>query len=121
MQSTDNLAAQAVETPAILTTLSEVDARRVMARLVEVAAMAYRAWVETSDREQLAKHRAAGDRLLTTKEVANRMGCAQQTLVRGWKEGRYPFMLKDGGRLVGSEGGLERWIAARTRRQSQSH
>jgi hypothetical protein len=40
------------------------------------------------------------------------------TLMTGWKAGRYQFMLKDGGRLMGSEDGLTRWIAARVKRQS---
>ena len=29
------------------------------------------------------------------------------------KSGRYPFIIKDGGRVVGSADALERWIAAR--------
>jgi hypothetical protein len=110
MQSLNSLTARAVEDPKTLTTLNERDTRRVMARLLEVAGMAHLKWAEKSDREQLAKHRAAGDRVFDTKELCERLGCSYATLMRSWKTGRYPFILKDGDRLVGSEEGLERWV-----------
>jgi len=117
MKSINALTAQAVEDPESFATLGEADTRRVMARLLEVAGVAYRSWVEKSDSEQLAKHRARGDRLLDTKELKERLGCSRSTLMRGWKSGQYPFILKDGSRLVGSEDGLARWIKNRTDRK----
>jgi hypothetical protein len=51
----DTLTAQAVENPEILATMSEMDTRHVMARLLEVAGIAYRSWLAKSDNEQLVK------------------------------------------------------------------
>jgi predicted DNA-binding transcriptional regulator AlpA len=115
------LAAQAVENPEILATLGEAEIRGVMGTLTLVAAAVHAKWLSVVEAENAAKQTPDGDRLLDTKEIAARLGCCVQTLVRGWKAGRYPFILKDGGRLMGSESGLERWIAARVKRQSQSH
>jgi predicted DNA-binding transcriptional regulator AlpA len=115
------LAAQAVENPEILATLGEADIRGVMGTLTMVAAAAHAKWLAVLETERASKETSTGDRLLTTKQLASKLSCSPQTLVRGWKAGRYPFILKDGGRLVGSESGLERWIAARTKRQSQAH
>jgi predicted DNA-binding transcriptional regulator AlpA len=115
--SINSLAAKAVENPETLATLGEAEIRGVMGTLTMVAAAAHAKWLTVLEVEKAAKHTPDGDRLLNTKEIAKRLGCAMTTLMRGWKAGRYPFMLKDGGRLVGSESGLERWITARTRRQ----
>jgi hypothetical protein len=51
----DTLTAQAVENPEILATMSEMDTRHVMARLLQVGQIAYRAWLAKSDNEQLVK------------------------------------------------------------------
>jgi predicted DNA-binding transcriptional regulator AlpA len=113
-----SLAAKAVETPEILATLSESELRLVMAACIETAAAAYKQWVGGAAADQIAKLERNGDRLLGTKEICKRIGCSMSTLMVGWKAGRYPFMLKDGGRLVGSEDGLERWIRNRIKHQS---
>lgn len=64
---------------------------------------------------EVADVRKSGDTLLTLDEVARRLGgITPQSVSRGWKAGRYPFMLKNGSRLVGSQEGLDRWIKART-------
>jgi predicted DNA-binding transcriptional regulator AlpA len=63
--------------------------------------------------EKASRH-VSRDRLLNAKEIAARLGYAMATVTRAWKSGRYPFMMKDGGRLVGSEDGMERWIKNRT-------
>ena len=112
------LAAQAVENPEILATLSEAEIRGVMGTLTLVAAAAHAKWLAVLETAQTAKQRAQGGRLLGMEEMAERLHCSLPTLQRGWKTGRYPFILKDGGRLVGSEDGLERWIMARVKRQS---
>jgi predicted DNA-binding transcriptional regulator AlpA len=113
-----SLAAKAVDNPEILATLGEADIRGVLGTLTMVAAAAHAHWLAVLEAENGAKQRATGDRLLGTKEICKRVGCSMSTLMVGWKKGRYPFMLKDGGRLVGSEDGLERWIKARVKRHS---
>jgi predicted DNA-binding transcriptional regulator AlpA len=65
--------------------------------------------------ERDSKHFA--DRLLSLKQIAERMNCSAQTVTRGVKTGQYPFMFKNGQHWVGSEEGLERWIEARVKRQ----
>ena len=115
-----SLAAKAIENPEILATLGEADIRGVLGTLTMVAAAAHTHWLAVLEAEKAAKQIARGDRLLGTKEICERIGCSMTTLMRGWKAGRYPFLFKDGGRLVGSEDGLERWIAARVKRQSRS-
>ena len=113
-----SLAAKAIENPEILATLSEADIRGVLGTLTMVAAAAHAHWLAVLEAENGAKQIARGDRLLGTKEMCERIGCSMSTLMTGWKKGRYPFMLKDGGRLVGSEDGLERWIRNRIKHQS---
>jgi predicted DNA-binding transcriptional regulator AlpA len=113
-----SLAAKAVESPEILATLSESELRGVMGTLTMVGAAAHAKWLSVLETERASNQIARGDRLLGTKEMCERIGCSMSTLMTGWKKGRYPFMLKDGGRLVGSEDGLERWIKARTNRRS---
>lgn len=120
MQSINSLAAKAVECPEILATLGEADIRGVLGTLTMVAAAAHAHWLAVLEAEKAANQFAAGDRLLGMKEMCERLGCSEATLQRGWKAGRYPFMLKDGGRLVGSADALERWIAVRVKRQSRS-
>lgn len=117
MKSVNTLAAQAIENPEVLATLNEAEIRGVMGTLTLVAAAAHARWLIVLAAEHASKQIAAGDRLLSAKEIAQRLGCSMATLMRSWKTGRYPFILKDGGRLVGSEDGMERWIKNRTTRQ----
>lgn len=118
MSSINSLAAKAVEDPETLATLSEAEIRGVMGALTMVAAAAHAKWLTVLEAERASKQRAKGDRLLDTKEMCERIGCSVTTLQRGAKAGRYPFMFKNGGVWVGSEDGLERWIATRVKRQS---
>jgi hypothetical protein len=118
MKSINALAAQVVENLEVLATLSEAEIRGVLGTLTFVAAAAHAKWLSVVEAEKAALYTPAGDRLLDTKELASRIGCSMATLMRGWKSGRYPFILKDGGRVIGSANALERWIAARTKRQS---
>lgn len=111
------LAARVVETPEILATLGEAEIRAVMGTLTMIVAAAHAKWLMVLEAEKAAKHTPDGDRLLDAKQIAERLGCCVATVWRGWKAGRYPFMFMDGGRVVGSESGLERWIAARAKRQ----
>ncbi len=113
-----SLAAKAVENPETLATLGEAEIRGIMGTLTMVTAAAHAKWLTVLEAEKAANQIARGDRLLGTKEICKRVGCSMSTLMVGWKKGRYPIMLKDGGRLVGSEDGLERWIKARMKRQS---
>lgn len=117
MQSINSLAAKAVERPEILATLGEADIRGVLGTLTMVAAAAHAHWLAVLEAENAAKQIAPGNRLISMKEVARRLGCSVQTALRGSKAGRYPFIIRDGGRVVGSEGALERWIEARAKRQ----
>jgi hypothetical protein len=117
----NNLVARALEEPEILADLSEGDTKKVLAKLLKATGEALAKWVEDGQRDQIAKQRAAGDRLLEMEEMMVRLGnVSRATLQRGWRAGRYPFILKDGQRLVGSEDGMERWIKARASRQSRS-
>ena len=113
-----SLAAKAVENPETLATLGEVEIRGVLGTLTMVAAAVHARWLTVLEAEKAANQIAHGDRLLGTKEICKRVGCSMSTLMVGWKAGRYPFMLKDGGRLMGSEDGLERWIRNRIKHQS---
>jgi predicted DNA-binding transcriptional regulator AlpA len=117
-KSINTLAAQAVENPEVLATLGEAEIRSVMGTLTLVAAAVYTKWLAAWETERTSKQIAQGDRLLDLKEIAARLKCSSATLQRGWRAGRYPFIIKDGGRVVGSADGLDRWIAARTKRQS---
>lgn len=118
MNHLDALAAKAIEDPATLSRLTKDEIRQVLTKLLTVTGAVAVAWLAESDADHVEKLRASGDRLLDTKEMAARIGCSVATLQRGWKRGRYPFMLKDGGRLVGSEDGLGRWIANRIKRSA---
>ena len=113
-----SLAARAIENPEILATLDEAEIRSIMGTLTMVNAAAHAKWLTVLEAEKAANQITPGDRLLGTKEICERIGCSMTTLMRGWKAGRYPFMLKDGGRLVGSEDGLERWIKNRIKRSA---
>ena len=67
----------------------------------------------------IVQRQARGDRFISIEEVAERLDCPVKAVRRGWRAERYPFIIGDGDRkLVASEDGLERWIAARTKRQS---
>jgi hypothetical protein len=117
----NNLVARALEEPEILANLSEGDTRRVLVRLLEMLGAVAGKLVEKATTDQIAKQCAAGDRLLEMEEMMVRLGnVSRATLQRGWRAGRYPFILKDGQRLVGSEDGMERWIGARVKRQFRS-
>src|ERR1700691_2640609 len=89
-----SMAAKAVDEPQILAHLTEGQTREVLAKLLPVAVAAIAKWVSYGQVDQIARQRAAGDRLLDAKEVAARLGCSMATLTRGWKLGRYPFILK---------------------------
>lgn len=65
--------------------------------------------------QDLTAAKNGGDRLIGGKELLQRLGIkSKQTLRRAFREGRYGFLLRDGNRIVASETGLDRWIAART-------
>lgn len=118
MKDVGNLVVRAIDEPHTLAHLSVSENRKVLLKLLVATGAALAKWVSDAEADQIEQLRARGDRLLDTKEMAARIGCSIATLQRGWKSGRYRFMLKDGGRLVGSEYGLERWIKNRTNRRS---
>ena len=120
MSSINSLAAKTVECPEILATLGEADIRGVLGTLTMVAAAAHAHWLAVLEAERASNQNAPGDRLLSMKQVAERLGCSPATLSRGSKSGRYPFIIKDGRRVVSSADALERWIAVRVKRQSRS-
>jgi hypothetical protein len=105
--------------PALVETFDREASVEVLARLLRVAGPVFLRFVAHVLQEcQARDSKRSADRLLGTKEICERIGCSMSTLMVGWKAGRYPFMLKDGGRLLGSEDGLERWIKTRIKRQS---
>lgn len=67
---------------------------------------------------EVAEARKSGDRLLSREEIAERLHCTVQHISRGWRANRFPFLFKDGARLVGSEDGLERWIKNRVKKSA---
>jgi predicted DNA-binding transcriptional regulator AlpA len=89
-----------------------------MGTLTMFAAAAHVRWLTVLEAEKAANQIAPGNRLIPMKEVARRLGCSVQTVLRGSKAGRYPFVIRDGGRVVGSESALERWIELRSKRRS---
>jgi len=108
-----------VENPALVSTFDEKTTTDVLGRFLEGIGPVMARFVKQAMAREVAEARESGDRLLNAKEIATRLDCSMQTISRGWRAGRYPFMLKDGARLVGSEDGLERWIKARSHSQSQ--
>jgi hypothetical protein len=111
----ENLAAKVVKDPALVATFDEKTNREVLGPLLEAALLVATRFVKHAMAHEVEEARKSGDRLLSREEIAERLHCTVQHISRGWRAGRYPFMLKDGARLVGSEDGLERWIKARTR------
>ena len=67
---------------------------------------------EHLDQRAADEARADGDRLLVVEEAAKRLRLSVQTVYRRYREGKFHFIFRDGGRLVASERELNRWIAA---------
>lgn len=51
------------------------------------------------------------DRLLTSEQAAERLGCTRWKLYKHAAE--YPFARRDGGRWLFSEHGIDAWIAGK--------
>jgi len=56
------------------------------------------------------------DPILTLRQVADVLKCSTQKLRRGWKRGRYPFMFREGGRLLARRQDLEKWLSTCVKR-----
>jgi hypothetical protein len=93
----------------------ETNAKVLVEKLGELMPI-IRQFVRFAVARELGEMHKSGDRVLTLKEVAAILQRSPQSISRGWRAGRYPFMLKDGAHLVGSQDGLQRWIKARTSR-----
>jgi hypothetical protein len=104
-----------LEDPTSVEELDEQATTELLGPLLEVALLVASRFAKQAMASEVAEARKSGDRLLSREQIAERLHCTVQHISRGWRAGRYPFMLKDGARLVGSEEGLERWIKARTR------
>jgi predicted DNA-binding transcriptional regulator AlpA len=89
-----------------------------LSRLLLETLAAYKEWVDHEQADQVETQRAKGDRLMSVAEIAKRLSRSEVSVYRAFKTGQYPFMMKDGGKLVGSEDGLERWIRNRTKSHS---
>jgi|HubBroStandDraft_6_1064221.scaffolds.fasta_scaffold596534_3 predicted DNA-binding transcriptional regulator AlpA len=119
MLTTKNLTIQVLQDPASFEDLEPQGKREVLNRLVPVtAAVIAHLLADLHQNLNASQETAQSDRLLPLREIAKRLSCSERTVLRRWDAGLYPFILKDGGRLVGSEKGLERWIEARTKRQT---
>ena len=102
-----------LETPALIERLDENTTGDVLGQLLETTQRVLRHFIDNAWAREVADAHKSGDHLLSLEEVAERLDCLPQTISRGWRAGRYPFMLKDGAHLVGSEDGLRRWLKAR--------
>ena len=87
----------------------------VLIQLLGALVPVVRRFVRFAVAREIAEMRRDGDRVLTLKEVSAILKRSPQSISLGWRKGRYPFMLKDGAHLVGSQDGLDRWIKARAR------
>ena len=105
-----------LEDPTSVDELDEEATTELLGPLLEAALLVATRFVKHAMAREVAETRKSGDRLLSREEIAKRLHCTVQHISRGWRAGRYPFMLKDGARLVGSEEGLDRWIKTRTAR-----
>ena len=101
-----------VENPALVETLDHEACIEVLGRLLQAAGPVLARFVTQECQARDSKPTA--DRLLTLKEVSERLKRSPKSISQGWRAGRYQFMLKDGAHLVGSEDGLNRWIKVRT-------
>lgn len=108
------VAAKVLETPALVERLDEETNAKVLGDLLDALMPVLRRFVGFAVAREIADMHESGDRVLTLKEVAARLKRSPQSISLGWRKGRYPFMLKDGAHLVGSEDGLRRWLKART-------
>ena len=107
-----------VDDPALADTLDREMSAEVLGRLLRVGGSVLVRFVAHVLQECQARN-FKPDRLLSLKEVSAILKRSPQSISLGWRKGRYPFMLKDGAHLVGSQDGLERWIKNRT--QSPRH
>ena len=57
---------------------------------------------------------------MTLKEVARRLQVSAQKLRKGQRQGRYPFLFREGVRLVTTEALFGQWLAACERRSRQA-
>lgn len=105
-----------IENPALVAGFDETTNREVLEGLLDAIGPVLARFVKDMWAHEVDKVRESGDRLLSREEMAERLHCTVQHISRGWRAGRYPFMLKDGARLVGSEDGLERWIKNRIKK-----
>lgn len=107
-------AVSAIGSPAIVAECSDGELRELAGKLLPFVGTVLGELLKRQQQEGVEELKAAGDRLLSLQEIADRMGCSVANLRRGWRAGRYPFILRDGGRMVGSLDGMERWIRAKT-------
>ena len=108
------LVVSAIENPATIAESSDSDLKELARKLLPFVGMVMGELLARQQGEGVEELKKAGDRLLSLQEIAERMGCSIANLRRGWRAGRYPFILRDGGRMVGSLDGMERWIRAKT-------
>lgn len=104
-----------LEDPTSVEELNEEATGELLGPLLEAALLVATRFVKHAMAQEVEEARKSGDRLLSREEIAERLHCTVQHISRGWRANRFPFLFKDGARLVGSEDGLERWIKNRTR------
>jgi predicted DNA-binding transcriptional regulator AlpA len=107
------------ENPALVDTLDHGASVEMMGRLLRAAGPILLRFVAHALQEcQARDSQRSTDRLLSVSEIAKRLSRSEVSVYRAFKTGQYPFMMKDGGKVVGSENALERWIGARTKHQT---
>ena len=76
---------------------------------IQGAAANLEAYIAKGRVEEMAEMAEAHDRVLTLAECAERMRRSVQTLRRGLRDGRYPFLYRDKGRIFASARELDMW------------
>jgi len=79
------------------------------------------AWQALKDRVHLDETGALAtptDPILNLAQVAALLKCGTQKLRKGCKRGLYPFMFREGVRLLARRQDIEKWIATRVKRSN---
>jgi hypothetical protein len=70
--------------------------------------------------EHAEEARETRDKVLTLDECAGRMRRSTQTLRRGLRDGRYPFLYRDHGRIFASARELDMWERRQLKRSENA-
>jgi hypothetical protein len=114
----DNLAVSlnVVENPEMIEALNPAETAAAFLKLLGITERLRAKFNADAQARQVVIQRGEGDRLLDSSELMERLKCSEQTLQRALKARRWPFIWKEGGRILGSQRGLEQWIKRHSQR-----